>query len=162
MRTYEIELHDLREEPTAVVRATLAVSELPEFFSHAFAEVAGHIQSHGTYPAGMPFARFDRLEDGRFEVEAGFPVAGPIPGGGRVMPSHIPAGPAISLCHVGPYDSMEPAYQAVADWLAENDAVAAGPPWEVYTSDPSEDPADYRTQIVQPYVRMGSPEHNPG
>jgi effector-binding domain-containing protein len=99
----------------------------------------------------MPFARYNRLADGRFEVEAGFPVANPVPGDGRIMPSHIPAGPAISLCHVGPYDSMEPAYQAVNDWLEANDAEAVGPPWEVYTSEPSEDPSTYRTQVVQPF-----------
>ena len=55
---------------------------------------------------------------------------------------------------------MEPAYKALETWVNEHGA-KAGDPWEVYFSDPSTDPASWRTEIVQPF-RPVEPELPPG
>ena len=106
-----------------------------------------------TSPAGPPFARYHPLGEGRFEVEAGFPVAGPVEAAGEVVPSELPGGPVAVTVHTGSYDQMEPAYQALASWVADHGGQLAGDAWEVYYSDPAEqpDPAHWRTGVVQPY-----------
>ena len=91
-----------------------------------------------------------------FEVEAGFPVTPAIPGEGELEASMLPGGEAAATTHIGPYDAMRPTYEAITEWLGEHDAVPAGAPWEVYLSDPDDqpDPATWRTDIIQPYRAM--------
>ena len=53
---------------------------------------------------------------------------------------------------VGRYDEMEPAYEALEKWVAGCGGSPEGPPWEVYLSEPTGDPAQWRTEIVQPFT----------
>ncbi|OWY63184.1 hypothetical protein B7486_54480 [cyanobacterium TDX16] len=59
--------------------------------------------------------------------------------------------------HVGPYDQVEPAYRAAAEWVTEHGGTLDGDAWEVYLSDPDvePDPATWRTEVVQPYRPAG-------
>jgi effector-binding domain-containing protein len=49
---------------------------------------------------------------------------------------------------------MKPAYEAIETWITERGAYADGPAWEVYFTDPAEqpDPRTWRTEVVQPYA----------
>ena len=104
---------------------------------------------------GPPFARYWPLDPdySRFEVEAGFPVDRSAPVTGEVASSTLPGGPAAVVTHVGPYEEMKPVYEATERWIFEHDGVPEGPPWEVYYSDPNQqpDPSTRRTEIVQPF-----------
>jgi effector-binding domain-containing protein len=153
MQHDSIEMRDLPEQDTAVEVATISVGEIPAFIGRALGEVAGYLQRKGAGPAGMPFARYHRLDDGRFEVEAGFPATTPTSGEGDVEPSELPAGPAAVMTYVGPYDAMEPAYGELLAWVRDRGGEPAGDPWEVYLTDPEAepDPSTWRTEIVMPY-----------
>ena len=140
-------------QPAAVCLVTLPVGELPTWLGKAFSTVAGFLASHGSHPAGPPFARYHPLGGGRFEVAAGFPVSTSIEGAGEVQALVLPGGPAASTVHIGSYDAMMPGYQTVAAWVAEHGGDVVGDPWEVYLSEPAAqpDPSTWRTEIVQPY-----------
>ena len=155
MQRDNIEMRELTEQETAVEVATIAVGEIPAFIGKALGAVAGYLQRKGAGPAGMPFARYHRLDDGRFEVEAGFPATTPTSGEGDVEPSELPAGPAAVMTYVGPYDAMQPAYGELLAWIRARGGEPAGDPWEVYLTDPGSlpDPADWRTEVVQPIRR---------
>lgn len=58
------------------------------------------------------------------------------------------------VIHIGPYDEMLDAYEALVTWLAEEDRRPVGDPREVYLTDPEEhpDPAAWRTEVFQPYL----------
>ena len=47
-----------------------------------------------------------------------------------------------------------PTYEAIVTFLAEQHAEALGEPWEIYHSDPDvePDPAQWRTEIIQPFL----------
>jgi effector-binding domain-containing protein len=93
------------------------------------------------------------IGDEEFEVEAGFPVSAVVEGDEHVHGSSLPAGPAAITWHIGPYDKIGEAYEALSTWITENGGVPDGPGWEIYFSDPGTSaPADYRTQVVQPYT----------
>ena len=153
MATREIEARTLDEQETAVEYATLSVSEIGPFLQKAFGEVATYLGRKGAGPAGPPFARYTPISDGRFEVEAGFPASTPTAGEGNVEPSDLPGGPAAVTVHVGPYDTIEPAYRALQTWVEARGGEPAGEAWEVYLSDPvaNPDPSTWRTEVVQPY-----------
>lgn len=151
--TYEIETRVLDEVPTAALFAELSVDEMPPFFAKAFGAVASYLGRFGVGPAGMPYARYHVLGEGRFEVEAGFPATTPVAGEGEVEPSELPPGPVAVTVHLGPYEGLGAAYAALEAWLAEHGKVASGPPWEVYFSDPNTTPpAEWRTEVYQPYA----------
>jgi effector-binding domain-containing protein len=150
---YTIETRTLTELDTAVEYATLSLPEIGPWLAKAFGEVATYLERKGAGPAGLPFARFHRRSDGRFDVEAGFPANTPTSGEGDVEPSDLPAGPAAVTVHVGPYDAIAPAYTALHNWTREQGVEPAGDVWEVYFSDPTvdRDPGTWRTEVIQPY-----------
>ena len=153
MKEYDIHAETRNAQVTAVARATLTVAEIGPWVGKTYGAVAGLLADRQAGPAGPPFARYHLLGEGRFEVEAGFPAARSFEGNGDVQPSELPGGQVAVTMHTGPYDQMEPAYQALVSWVSQHGGELAGDPWEIYLSDPSAepDPATWRTQIVQPY-----------
>ncbi len=153
MKQYDIHAEARNVQETAVARATLTVAEIGPWLGKTYAAVARLLADRQAGPAGPPFARYHMLGEDRFEVEAGFPATRPIEGNGATQPSELPGGQVAITIHIGPYDQMVPAYQALASWVSEHGGELGGDPWEVYFSDPSTepDPATWRTQIVQPY-----------
>lgn len=154
MKTQEIEVRVLEEQTTAAMFDTLTVGEIGGWLPEAFQRVGDYLSTHDLGPAGMPYARFRRLDEDRFQVEAGFPAATEVEGDGEVVPSQLPPCRAAVVTHVGPYDEMLDAYEALVTWLAEHEREPVGDPWEVYLTDPQEqpDPAAWRTEVFQPYL----------
>ena len=150
MRTDRPETRATTEQATAVRRATLDLDQLADWFPRAFGEVATYLHRHGIAPYGYPFARYHRVGEQRFEVEAGFPVAVPIDGDGTIEPSMLPGGQMLAVWHVGPYETVGTAYQAIDDWLRDESATRTGDPWEIYHDPPTGDPLHWRTEIIQP------------
>jgi effector-binding domain-containing protein len=147
MRTVE-----LTEQPTAVLRATVPMDQLPAFFARAFAATAAVIATQGQAPAGPPFGLYHGLPSSSVDVEAGFPVGTPVVPDGVVAPGVLPGGRAVEAVHVGPYDTMGETYGRVEQWMAGR-RLARGPVvWESYLSDPERepDPATWRTVIHWP------------
>jgi effector-binding domain-containing protein len=155
---YEITEQMLTERPTAVMRHRLEVTEIPAWIGPAFARIQQAISAAGLWPDGPPFARYLKVPGtaAAFDVEAGFPLGSPMNDGTAidVHPSRLPGGLAAMTVHVGPYDAMMPAYEAIEKWIAEAGGTADGPPWEIYLSEPWGDPSTWRTEVVQPY-RVG-------
>lgn len=153
MRTYEIQSETRPEQPAAVAEATLPVPDIGPWLATTYGRIFSSMTRQGHAPIGPPFARYHHLEDDRFAVEAGFPVAEPVEPDGEVHASTLPGGQAATTIHVGPYDEIEPAYTALASWVIERGGEPTGDPWEVYYSDPEEqpDPATWRTEVVLPY-----------
>jgi effector-binding domain-containing protein len=150
---YRVERRTLTAQPTAVVRGKMSVPEIGSFLGHAYGTVAAHLERLGVGIAGMPFARYRHLGDGEFEVEAGFPVLLAIGSEGEVEACSLPGGPAAATWHTGPYGQMGPAYEALEDWVEQHGAAIEEPAWEVYYSDPTEqpDPTSWRTELIQPF-----------
>jgi effector-binding domain-containing protein len=152
MRTHQIEQRELVEQPTAVVRSAVSVAEIPAFMGRALGAVAKALAVEGLHPVGPPFARYHRIGDRRFGIEAGFPTSRAVPVHGEVVPASLPGGAAAVLTYLGPYEEMGAAYSALTEWVADRGAEPAGNPWEVYFTDPEEqpDPRRWRTEIVMP------------
>ena len=145
----------MEDQPTMVVMAKMPAADIKGWIGDAFSMVAARMGRSGVDFAGPPFARFRPLDDrySEFEIEARFPVSESARSEGEVVASTLPGGAVAVATHVGPYDQMEPAYEAIRRWIAEQDGRPEGAAWEVYYSDPAEqpDPATWRTEIVQPY-----------
>ena len=151
---YQVSARHVEEQPTLAMRGRVKVDDMSAFLGRAFATVAEQIQHTGLDYAGPPYGRYTPIDGfAEFDVEAGFPVTGAPTPAGDVVVSSLPGGEVAVVEHIGPYDEMVPAYKALTDWVEQHDSSVAGAPWEVYYSDPGEepDPARWRTEIFQPY-----------
>lgn len=145
--TYNITLESQPPTHAAVVTETVAVSAIGPFIGEAFGLVMQALQAQRSFPGGPPFASYHML-DGSFVVRAGFPVAQPIAASGRVVPMEFPGGQTVVTMHIGAYDQVAKAYDAIMAWLPGAHLVPAGDPWETYLDGP--EVAQPRTQVHLP------------
>jgi effector-binding domain-containing protein len=135
---YQVEVHELAATPTAVIRKTVAWSEVATTLSHIYHEVH-NVLVRSALEAHAVFARFDP-QGARVAIEAGYTTDTPVRAAGEVEPSELPGGEAAVCIHVGPYDTLKEAYNALAAWMKAEGREPGGAPWEVYTTPPDEDP----------------------
>ena len=154
---YDIEQRTLPEQPTMVIRGKVKLEDIPSFLGRVYSTVERQVNESGAHAIGAPFARYRALdpEYREFEIEAGVPVLVAAPGHGEVHGSSLPGGPAAVTVHIGPYERLESAYDAITAWLEQQGATPNGPAWEVYHTDADEqpDPATWHTEIFQPLAR---------
>jgi effector-binding domain-containing protein len=150
--TYEIEVRELQPQPVVAVRVSVPVEAIPTVMGEIFDELFAYVGRAGLIPAGMPYARYHSFGAEEVDMEVGAPLATPAQGEGRVVSGELPGGPVAATLHVGPYDGIAAAYDAIAAWMHERGSDPAGAPWEAYCTDPSEvaDPAEYRTEVFWP------------
>lgn len=150
MTTSEITRAVRAEQQVAVVCGQMTTGELPAFLGSAFGEVMATVAAQGRRVTGMPFARYVPLGDGRFDVEAGFPVDATVAAQGQVQPGTLPGGPAASVVHRGAYESVAGAYELLVRSVQESGARVTGAPWECYLDEPGV--PEPRTEVVVPYA----------
>lgn len=149
--SYQVEIVDRPEQTAAVLRGHAAGADIGPFLTEAFGSVAALVGQQRLTYTGPPFARYTPTEDGSFDIEAGFPVAGPATSRGRVEIITLPGGPTARTLHVGPYETVGAAYEATAGWLQEHGYVAVGTPWEAYLDGPGT--PNPRTEVCVPVRR---------
>lgn len=155
----EFEIRDEPRRRTAVVRGSLPPSEIPAFMHEALPAAFEAVGGAGFVPGGPPFSRYFAFGPEGVELESGVTIA-EVPGGperafdgaGRVQPGELPGGQVAVAWHVGPYDTIAETYERLMSWVAEQGREPAGAMWEVYWTDPSEepDPATWRTEVLVP------------
>lgn len=85
------------------------------------------------------------------DVEIGFPVSKKLPGKDDIQAGEIPGGKAATCLYVGPYGEIEPAYNALLEWVKDNGYEASGVAYEMYLNDPQQSPPqELQTQVVFP------------
>jgi DNA-binding transcriptional MerR regulator len=109
----------------------------------------------GMRHTGPPFCKCPAPdEEGYFETEIGWPVPDDVEVEPPFEVVEYPAGTALVMTHVGPYQELGRSYRVMAEQLEERGLKAAGAPVEWYESDPQQvpDPKDYVTIIEWPLV----------
>ena len=149
---YDIEVRELQPQSVVAVRVSVPVEAIPTIMGEVFGELYAYVGRAGLTPAGMPYARYHSFGTEEMDMEVGSPVAGPAEGQGRIVSGELPGGPAAVTWHIGPYDTIVAAYDAITAWMQEHGREPAGAPWEAYWSDPATvtDPAEYRTEVFWP------------
>lgn len=137
----------------------VTLADIGRVMGAAFGEVYGHLGASGAAPDGPPFVIYHGTPaSGQpFDIEVCAPIAHPVepPTGWQLQ--ELPAGTFATLLHVGPYDTIGEAYAAIMAWPAEHGHAIAGPPREVYLSEPETPPAQIRTIVELPVEEVGAP-----
>ncbi len=147
-----VELIELELVRVAAVRSLVAAEDVPDFMSDALSLVAAALREAGIAPAGPPLARYFARGPNDLEMTAGFPVAEPFLGAGVVQPGELPAGRAAVATHIGPYEGLEVAWNALRERAGALGHALGDDPWEIYFIGPGSgvDEAAWRTELVWP------------
>ncbi len=137
---YDCRIVEVKDQPVLTMCTVAAVEDLPAFLGEAFSAIGQYLDEIGEQPTGMPFAAYHNMDMKALEVEAGFPVARMVPGKGKIESGKINGGKFGITLHVGEYDSVGPAYDALAAFVKQKGYTPSGVAYEYYLNDPSENP----------------------
>ncbi|HZW00387.1 MAG TPA: GyrI-like domain-containing protein [Candidatus Deferrimicrobium sp.] len=148
----EFEIRAVPLQDTAVLRRRCAPDAISATMGEAFATLVAAISRTGAIPAGPVFARYFDFGGDALDFECGAAVSAPFPGDGDVTASHVGGCEAAVGVHVGPYDTLHETSGAVLAWVAAQGRTPSGPMWEVYLTDPEQepDPSKWQTEIYWP------------
>lgn len=83
--------------------------------------IFGWLAARGIAPAGPPFLRYNLIDmTQELQIEAGVPVAVPVPGDGDIQPGTLPAGRYVCATHVGSPDQLVGVIGALLQWADEH------------------------------------------
>lgn len=139
----------LEPEPAVVTRQRdVTIPQLPALFDVGYRALA----ASGAALTGPAYALYRGDPSEVFDLEIGFPVSeplpAPLPGEPTVMPSTLPAGPALAITHRGSYDTLPASWERLATEAAARGMTPVG--WlEVYVTAPipGADPATLRSDL---------------
>lgn len=138
---YSIEIREFPAQSVISKRTRTAVGGLPELMGKVYGMIAAHLTATGQFPAGPPFAAYYNMDMDDLDVELGFPVTSQLAGTDELQPCEIPGGRYAVCTHVGPYETLAPAYQAMSAWIEEN-GHTSGVAYEYYLNDPQGTPPE--------------------
>jgi effector-binding domain-containing protein len=145
---FTCEAREFNSVPALTIRAHTTMHDIAPLFNSGFREILELLKTQGLTPVGPPFARYYNMDMNAVDVEFGFPVPGSANGNGRVSNSSTPSGNAATSIYIGPYEEIEPAYDALMKWADDNGRTLSGEAYEIYLNDPSVTPPDQlKTQV---------------
>ena len=126
---YRVEVKPVESQMTAVVRFRARQDELAQVVPAACGEVWEFARSSHLSRPGRHLALY---LDGEIHLEVGVEVFEPFEGNECVSCSKTPAGLVATTAHMGPYDRLHEAHEAIHRWCAENGQTLAGPPGSLW------------------------------
>jgi effector-binding domain-containing protein len=150
---YQCKVREIQAQPVLSIRGRASAKTLSATIGEYLRDVGRYVNGAGGKVAGPVFTRYHQRADDEVELEAGVPVDKALPGDQRVQASELPGGLAVATIHLGPYDQLPAASEALASWVTQNGREPAGPPWEFYLNDPTvTEPAEWKTEVLQPLM----------
>ena len=149
--THDPEIVTLEPVTVALLRETVRMDDLTDYYDRAFHAVADAAEAQGVALAGPPVGVYFGMPTETVDVGAGFPTDVPVTPDAGVTPEPLPGGPAVRVLHVGTYDAMAATYERLLGWLAVQGLKPGPLMWEVYLTEPDPDaPEASQTLIVWP------------
>jgi effector-binding domain-containing protein len=148
-----IELKQVEAQKTIVIKYDVPTSNIGPSMGTAYERLYGFLMSNNIAPAGPPFSVYYSFDpNGNTVFEAGVPVNGPVNGNDEIVYKEFPAMKVVTTLYKGAYDTMEPVYSELNNYITTNGLESTGTSWEVYLTDPGQgiDPKDNQTLIYFP------------
>lgn len=146
------EIRDVPIQHTAVVHAHCRPEAISATMGELFGKVFAAIGAAGAQPVGPVFARYFGLGEDEIDFECGAAVAAPFPGVGEVRAGELGGVDAAVGMHTGPYDGLHETYREMGAWIADQGRTPSRVMWEVYLTDPEQepDPSRWQTEVYWP------------
>ena len=146
------EIIQTNAQAAAVIRLTIARSEMMTAFGPAVGELMAALAAQGVEPVGAVFAHHLKMTPDTFDFELGVKVSSPAKATGRVKPGQLPAVKVARTVYSGGYEGLPSAWGEFDKWMRANGHEQAENLWEVYSVGPqsSPDSANWRTELNRP------------
>jgi effector-binding domain-containing protein len=151
---YKVEEKQLGKTPVLGIRVKTNLARIGEDVGRCFGAIYGFAGPSGLIPAGPPFILYFEMEMREdFEMEVCAPVMGEGQGEGEIQYRVVPGGKFVSTTHVGPYDQVGGAYEALVSYARDKGFKMTMPAREVYLTDPNQvkSPEENVTEVLIPY-----------
>lgn len=151
---YEITVKDVAPQTVLTRRGRTRMEDLGRWIGGNMDDMAAHLAAHESHligPPGLIYHSFGGDQEAA-DVELFVPLPAPVPDGDDLTCYELASGPVAFTLHLGPYEELGAAHAALSEWVQRNGHETAGPPRELYVTDPREvsDPADYQTEVLWP------------
>ena len=145
---YDIVVETAEAELVAAVRATVPVSGIARAWKPALDQVWAFLKTAGELEPGHNLFLYHHPErrDQAMNIDFGVQVARPFEPEGDVRCIETPIGEVARTVHVGPYDRLGEAHNAIHAWCAAHKRKIAQASWEIY-GDWNDDPNLLETTI---------------
>ena len=146
------EIIEVPEVMTAVIKGTVAMSDLADFFDRSFNVLGEVLAKQGVTPTGAAYALYRGIPDDTVTLEVGFPTDRAIEPDGSAEAGSLPGGRVARVVYAGSFDGLGEAWQRLGSWIGDQGLTPADDFWEVYLTEPSPgmNPADLRTELNWP------------
>jgi AraC family transcriptional regulator len=148
--TYEIERRQLAPRHAAIFRFSAGVADMATRMPEAYGRVMASLGRRGVTPQGPAIARYAQKGPDAFDVEAGFYVAQHVDDDGEVICIELPGRDALVTTHMGPYENLGAAYEAVQGYARQHNIELSDFMWDEYWSEPTLPPEQWRTEVIWP------------
>ena len=145
---YEVVVETARAELIAAVCEHIPLGGIPKVWKPALDQVWAFLKDNPDLPRGHNLFLYHHppRRDDPMDIDFGVQVARPFEPQGNVRCIETPAGEVAMTVHVGPYDQLRGAHDAIQAWCAANKRTIAHASWETY-GDWIEDAARLETTI---------------
>ena len=145
---YAVVAETVRPELVAAVRARVPIGGIAQAWKPALDQVWAFLRADGGLSPGHNLFLYHHPErrDEAMNIDFGVQVARRFEAAGDVRCIETPAGEVAKTIHVGPYDRLRGAHDAIHAWCAANNRKIAQASWETY-GDWNNDPALLETTI---------------
>ena len=145
---YAVVVQTVQPELIAAVRARAVVSGIAQVWKPALDQVWGFLRANGSLRPGHNLFLYHHPDHRGepMEIDFGVQVSQPFEHRGNVRCIETPAGEVASTVHVGPYDRLGGAHDAIHAWCSANGRKIGQASWEIY-GDWTDDPARLETTI---------------
>jgi effector-binding domain-containing protein len=152
---YICKLSSIDPQPAIMIRSRASAEDLPEIFETSFTRLVAYLETTGEDISGPPFAIYHDMLSEDPDVEMCLPITKTVSSKGDITCREIAIENAASTVHTGPYEEIESAYIALAEWTNENGYEPTGEIYEFYLNDPgTTSPEDLQTVIFMPLKSM--------
>lgn len=148
-----IEVTEVKSMPALSVKDSVTVNEIGPFLGTYYPMLYMYALRNEAEMAGHHYAIYYNWDpDGKILMEAGIPLASAIEGEDMIQATMSPGGKVVKASHFGPYEDVGPVHDAINKYIEVLKLEYAGAPWEVYVTDPMQEPdtAKWETVVYYP------------
>lgn len=138
--------------PAISITDTVTGMEFNSFMETGFGSLYMYALRNEAEFQGHPYTAYHLWEPPtRIIMEVGIPLAELIPGEDPIKAVSSPGGKVVRAVHWGAYEKVGAAHDALAKYIEVLDLEIIGSPWEVYITDPNQEPDTARWETVVYY-----------
>jgi len=137
---YTIEKLTTPEMELLSMKITCTGAEISQKLGECYGQIMAYVTAKKVNMAGMPMAFYYYSEDS-IVMEPAIPIAIKTEGSGNILSTTMPSmNNVLKLNFYGDYHQLGLAHEAMDKYMAENNLVQGDKVWEIYATDPGQEP----------------------